>query len=64
MRDSDYLRAWRKRMGYTQQQAADALGVSKSLLRSIEEDRRAFRRPLQLLCEALERERVTARPTP
>lgn len=61
---ADDLRAWRKRFGFTQAQAADALGVSKSLVRGIEEGRRTFRRPIQLLCEALEREMFRARPTP
>lgn len=46
--------AWRKRLGYTQAQAADALGMSRRQVQYYEDGSQAVPRVVELACGALE----------
>ena len=59
------LRAWRKRLGWTQTQAAAALGIHLHSLKNLEAGKRAVRSSLRRLLESLERDGTEgARPQP
>lgn len=48
------LRAWRQRRKWTQQQAADSLGISKQHYCKLEQGKSAIRLVVALACNALE----------
>jgi DNA-binding XRE family transcriptional regulator len=51
---ADEIRAWRSRMGWTQEQASRALGLSRGHLADLETDARNARGYLRLAMERLE----------
>lgn len=51
------LLAWRQRQGWTQQQAADALGRSLRSYHALERGEAGISRETELACETLERMR-------
>lgn len=55
---ADEFRAWRKRLGLTQAQAAEAIGRSFDWVQSVECGRRVAARIVELACWAVERQAV------
>lgn len=49
------LKAWRKRMGWTQRQAAERLGVRRQWITELESGRHPIQEMFALACEALEK---------
>ena len=50
----DQLKSWRLRLGLTQEQAAEALGVTRSGVQHWEYGRREIPRYIELACKAVE----------
>lgn len=50
------MKDWRERMGMTQQEAADALGIGYSTVRAIEQGTRECTKTIELACRWLEHE--------
>lgn len=48
------FKAWRKRVGKTQQQAADAIGITKRSVQLYEADDQPVPRTVALACAAIE----------
>lgn len=55
---ADDMREWRRRLGMTQAQAAEALGRSADWVRSVETGRRTIDRVAELACWAVEHQRA------
>lgn len=53
MSPADFL-AWRRRLGLTQHQAAEALGMSRAMIANYEGEKYPIPRVVELACEALE----------
>lgn len=54
------IKKWRKRLGLSQQGAADALGVAKDTYRNWEYGRRGISVPIEKLCAVIEQQRKGA----
>jgi transcriptional regulator with XRE-family HTH domain len=55
----DDLRAYRKRLGITQTQLAEALGLSRRAIIRYEDGTRPIPRPVELACETIARPHYT-----
>ena len=49
----EQFKAWRKHMGFSQQEAAEALGASRRALQNYEKSEEAMPRTIELACAAL-----------
>lgn len=47
------FKAWRKRLGLTQQEAADALGVCRKTIQNYENSKKPLKAHIPLACDAI-----------